>query len=246
MNRGVPSCLFFKESLHAMSTEMKQPPVTILIADDHQLFRESLRKLLEGSGEFLVIGETANGADTIHMTRDLRPDVLLLDLLMPGTSGVEALREVAKLTPPVRTLVLTAEAGNADIVEALQLGARGVVLKHLATEMLFTSLRAVMAGEYWVCHECVGDLVESMRRGARPSPASSRSSAVEFTPRQREIVSAIVAGGTNRDIAKQFSISATTVKYHLTHMFEKVGVSNRIELARFAMQHRMDSIPPRH
>jgi DNA-binding NarL/FixJ family response regulator len=146
----------------------------------------------------------------------------------------------------VRTLVLTAEAGDPDIVEALQLGARGVVLKQVATETLFKSIRAVIAGEYWVCHECVGDLVERVRRRAHPAPASPQKLPVSFTPRQLDIVSAIVAGGTNRDIAKQFSITATTVKYHLTHMFEKVGVSNRVELARFAVQHRIESSHPRH
>jgi two-component system, NarL family, nitrate/nitrite response regulator NarL len=170
---------------------------------------------------------------------------VLLDLLMPGASGLVALRELSTLTPPVRTLMLTAEAGDPDVVEALQLGARGVVLKQVATETLFKAIRSVMAGEHWVCHECVGDLIERVRHRAHPAPASSPQ-AVPFTPRQLEIVSAIVAGGTNRDIAKQFSITPTTVKYHLTHMFEKVGVSNRIELARYALKNRIEASQPRH
>lgn len=232
------------ESSSSMVSLSTQPHATILIADDHQLFRESLKTLLEMRGEFRVVGQAADGRETIRLARELRPDVVLLDLFMPGTSGLAALRELSALTPPVRTLVLTAEAGDPDVVEALQLGARGVVLKQVATETLFTAIRAVMAGEHWVCHECVGDLVERVRR--RVQPAASSPLPVPFTPRQLEIVSAIVAGGTNRDIAKQFSITPTTVKYHLTHMFEKVGVSNRIELARYALQHRIESSQPRH
>ena len=228
-----------------MASQSTQPHVTILIADDHQLFRESLKTLLEMRGEFRVVGQAADGRDAIRLARELRPDIVLLDLFMPGTSGLTALRELSTLTPPVRTLVLTAEAGDPDVVEALQLGARGVVLKQVATETLFKAIRAVMAGEHWVCHECVGDLVERVRRRAQPAPASSQLP-VPFTPRQLEIASAIAAGGTNRDIAKQFSITPTTVKYHLTHMFEKVGVSNRIELARYALQHRLEASQPRH
>ena len=112
--------------------------------------------------------------------------------------------------------------------------------------MWLSAIRTVMAGEHWVSHECVGDLIDRVRRRAHPAPASPRDLPVAFTPRQLDIVSAIVAGGTNRDIAKQFSITPTTVKYHLTHMFEKVGVSNRIELARYALQHRIEPSQPRH
>ena len=229
-----------------MASQSTQPPVTILIADDHQLFRESLKTLLEMRGEFRVVGQAADGRDAIRLARELRPDIVLLDLCMPGTSGLAALRELSTLTPPVRTLVLTAEAGDPDVVEALQLGACGVVIKQVATETLFKAIRTVMAGEHWVSHECVGDLIDRVRRRAHPAPASPRDLPVAFTPRQLDIVSAIVAGGTNRDIAKQFSITPTTVKYHLTHMFEKVGVSNRIELARYALQHRIEPSQPRH
>ena len=122
--------------------------ITVVIADDHPLFREALRKLLETDPAVRVVGEAGNGRDAIRLATDLRPDILLLDLLMPVTPGLAALRELSTLTPPVRTLLLTAEAGDSDIIEALQLGARGIVMKHSATELLFKSIHTVMAGQY--------------------------------------------------------------------------------------------------
>ena len=159
---------------------------------------------------------------------------------MPVTPGLAALRELSTLTPPVRTLLLTAEAGDSDVIEALQLGARGVVMKHSATELLFKSIHTVMAGQYWVGRECVGNIIESMRERAMPSGAARAAADLRLDVRQLEIVSAIVAGSTNHDIAEQFSISSKTVKYHLTKMFDRLGVSNRIELALFAVEHRLD------
>jgi DNA-binding NarL/FixJ family response regulator len=217
-----------------------RPTISVIIADDHQMFREALRKLLETDPLVRVVGEAANGRDAIKLAADLRPDILLLDLLMPVTPGLAALRELARLTPPVRTLLLTAEAGDAEIIEALQLGARGIVMKHSATELLFKSIHTVMAGQYWVGRECVGIIIDSMRERALASGPAVPQPTFGLTARQLEIVSAIVAGSTNHDIAEQFSISSKTVKYHLTKMFDRLGVSNRIELALFAVQHRLD------
>jgi DNA-binding NarL/FixJ family response regulator len=219
---------------------------TVLIADDHQLFRQSLCKLLESGHEFRVVGEASTGMEAIPLARDLRPDIVLLDRVMPIMCGLTVLRELAKLTHPIRTLVLTADASESDIVQALELGARGVLLKQATSDMLFRSLRAIMAGEYWVGRECVGEIVQRMRARALPADAPSHQPAFGFTSRQLEIVSALAAGASNRDIAKQFSISATTVKYHLSHMFDKAGVSNRVELALFALQHRLNpTLDPR-
>src|SRR5687767_3568404 len=164
---------------------------TVLIADDHQLFRQSLCKLLESCDEFRVVGEASTGMEAIRLARELRPDILLLDRVMPGTSALVVLRELAKLPHPVRTLVLTADAGESDIVQAIQLGARGVLLKQATSDMLFRSLRAIMAGEYWVGRECVGEIVERMRERAFPGDSPARQPTFGFTARQLEIVSAL-------------------------------------------------------
>ena len=135
--------------------------------------------------------------------------------------------------------MLTAAIERAQIVEALQLGARGIVLKESATQLLLKSIRSVMAGQYWVGNESVSDLVTTLRDLMVPPREEARKKTFGLTPRELEIISAIVAGYTNKDIAEKFSISEQTVKHHLTNIFDKLGVSNRLELALFAVNHHL-------
>jgi two-component system, NarL family, nitrate/nitrite response regulator NarL len=220
--------------------ETKSSAIRVLVADDHPLFREAVRKLLESAGGFDVVAEVGTGRDAIRVARELSPDIVLLDLVMPDTPGLAALPELARLEPRVRTLVLSAEVGDADVVHALRLGARGVVLKHASTELLLKAIRSVIAGEYWIGRAYIADLIDSMRERVERTGAVPQRPTFGLTPRQLEIASAIVEGATNQDIAQQFSISAKTVKYHLTNMFDKLGVSNRVELARFAVKQRLE------
>ncbi len=213
--------------------------IRILIADDHPIFRDGLRRLLESEPGFRVVGMAADGAVALELVRRLKPDILLLDLAMPRVAGLEALRELAASPTPVRTLVLTAAIERTQIIEALQLGARGVVLKESATELLLKGIRAVMAGQYWVGRESVSDLVDALRDLTKGAEEEGKRRTFGLTPREREIVSAIVAGYTNKDIAQQFSISEQTVKHHLSNIFDKLGVSNRLELALFAVHHQL-------
>jgi two-component system nitrate/nitrite response regulator NarL len=213
---------------------------TVVIADDHALFREGLRKLLEGDPTLDVVGEASHGREAIRLVRALQPDVLLLDLLMPVASGLEALRELSTTPLATRTLLLTDKVGDSDIVDALQLGARGVVMKSDSCDLLFKSIRTVMAGQYWVGHECMGSVIDAMRHRASAAGTEPPRPTFGLTARELEVVSTVVGGYPNGDIAQKYAISIKTVKHHLTNIFDKVGVSNRLELALFAVHHRLE------
>lgn len=214
--------------------------IRILIADDHPIFRRGVRALLEAEADFEVIGEAADGAEVLEMVPRLQPDVLLLDLAMPNLTGMEALRELAGSSPeatlPLNIVVLTVAIEKKQIVEALQLGAHGIVLKDAAAQMLIKALRAVLGGQYWVGREAVGDLVQYLRRITAPVP-SRREGQPSLTGREKDILAAVVTGMTNREIATKLSISEDTVKHHLSRIFDKVGVSHRLELAMYAVNH---------
>jgi DNA-binding NarL/FixJ family response regulator len=221
----------------------RSQPVRILIADDHPIFRDGLKRLLESEGEFKVIGEACDGVEAVAMARQLIPEIMLLDLAMPRRQGLETLRELASDARSVRVILLTAAAEKEQIVEALQLGARGVVLKDSATQILLKSIRAVMNGEYWVGRESVSNLVQYLRTLVTPPSAFPQRNKYRLTPRELEIIAAVVAGFANKEIAQYFKISEDTVKHHLSNIFDKVGVSSRLELALFAVNQSLPFKP---
>jgi two-component system nitrate/nitrite response regulator NarL len=218
---------------------MEAEEIRIVIADDHPIFRAGLRSVLGAEPGFVVVGEAGDGDQAVQLTRSLRPDVLLLDLAMPGVSGMDALTELAGAPGSVRTIILTAAIEKAEIVKALQLGAAGVVLKASANQMLVKAIRSVMAGQHWIGRESVSDLVHALRGLMATSGQKPPRDRFGVTTRELEITSAVVAGYSNKEIAKRFSLSEDTVKHHLTNIFDKVGASSRLELALFAVHHRL-------
>ena len=213
--------------------------ITILIADDHTMFREGLRMLLQSKPGFCVVGEAGDGEETITMVRKTKPDVLLLELAMPRCTGLEAMRELARLSTSVRTIVLAAAIEASEMEEAIRLGVRAVILKHSTSEVLFECIRNVMAGRYWIGNEKVSDLVQTLRRLLPPPGVGGRHNTFGISPRELDVIDAVVAGYTNKDMAQKFSISEQTVKHHLTNIFDKLGVFNRLELLLFAVEHHL-------
>lgn len=209
--------------------------IRIVTVDDHPIFRDGLRRLLEAEGGFEVVGEAGSCREAVECVAALAPDVLLLDLAMPDGSGLDVLRAIER-SAGVRPILLTAGADKRETLEALQLGARGLVLKHSATPLLHKCIRAVMAGEYWFGRDRMPDLVEALRQLSEPPP---RSPVQTLTRREVHVIAAVAGGATNRDIADDLGLSEQTVKNHLSHIFDKVGVSSRLELALYAFHHKL-------
>jgi DNA-binding NarL/FixJ family response regulator len=219
--------------LHASSTGITAARrIRLLIADNHRIHREAVKRLLDNERDFRVIGEPSTAVEAARLSGELRPDILLYNSSLGGWQSREFWRDVT--ARGTRVILMTPPLEDADILSALQLGARGVITSDADSAILFRSIRKVAAGEYWISRSHVADLVSAFRRLSLQSRAAAEQR-FRLTPREREMISAVVSGRANREIARQFSISEQTVKRHLTNIFDKLGVSNRVELALFAV-----------
>lgn len=221
----------------ATAKETGGKSIKILIVDDHPVFRSGLRRLLESEPDFAVVGEASNGVEAVTLARELSPDIMMLDLVIPGSSGLEVLQEVRALSPPISAIVLTAAIDKTAIARALQLGARGIVLKDAPADQIIESIRTVLKGQYWVDREAVSDLVQVLQ-GFMPRRAPDHMN-FGLSAREMEVVEAITAGYSNREIAQKLGLSEQTVKHHVTNIFDKLGLSNRMELVLFAVSHHL-------
>jgi len=187
---------------------------------------------------FEVVGEASDGDEAVAQTLKLQPDILLLDVQMPRLPGIEAMRTIMTGTPTVKILLLTSTITTQQIIEALQIGARGIVLKDALAGHLQTAIRTVISGDYWIGGKRVVNLVSALHELMQEAAVPPRKT-FGLTPRELEMVGAIVDGCSNRDIARQFGLSEETVKRHLSNVFDKTGVSTRLELALFAIAHHL-------
>jgi DNA-binding NarL/FixJ family response regulator len=213
--------------------------IRIVVADDHPVVRFGVTKMLQSEAGFEVVGEAEDGDVAITQTLELEPDILLLDVAMPRLPGLEAMRAIMTKSPRVKIVLLTGSITSQQIIEALQIGARGIVLKDSVAGDLSNALRAVLGGDYWIGGERVANLVKALQELMAQAAAVPERKTYGLTPRELEVVTCIVEGCSNRDIAKQFSISEETVKRHLSNVFDKTGVSTRLELALFSIAHKL-------
>ena len=224
---------------------MGNSQLRILLADDHAMFRDGLKRLIALESDFRVVGESGDAAATIRLAQQLQPEVLLLDMAMPGGGGVDVLKSLSS-GPPIktRTIVLTAASARSSLIEALQLGARGIVMKESAAGVAFAAIRTVMRGDYWVGDSEAGGLVQAILRLMTKNDNSDRkTNRFGLTPREMDIVPQVAAGASNKDIAQLFSLREDTVKHHLSNIFDKLGVGSRLELAIFAINHGLGEPP---
>jgi len=206
--------------------------ITIVIADDHPIFRDGIRRLLATQGDMLVLGEAHDGTKALDVVRDEKPQIALLDLKMAGMDGIQVLQELHRSKSNVSVILLTAEINDLQMMEALRLGAKGVLLKDVDTAALLDGIRAVAAGERWIVNRSESSIgFQSGDGAAKALP--------ELSKRELQIVAAVVAGMSNRMVAEEFKISEDTVKHHLSNIFYKLNVSSRLELAVYALHHKL-------
>jgi len=213
-------------------------PIRIVVADDHPVVCIGVRNMLTATDGFEVVGDATDGDEAITQTLELQPDILLLDVQMPRLPGLEAMRAIMNGMPTVKILLLTSTITTQQVIEALHIGARGIVLKDALANHLQTAVRTVFGGDYWIGGKRVINLVSALHDLMQQAQIPQRKT-YGLTPRELEVVSCIVEGCSNRDIAKQFNLSEETVKRHLSNIFDKTGVSTRLELALFAIAHHV-------
>jgi DNA-binding NarL/FixJ family response regulator len=216
-----------------------RPNIRIVVADDHPVVRFGVKNMLMSEPGFEVVGEAEDGDVAIQQTLEHEPDILLLDLLMPRLPGLEAMRAIMAKSPRVKIVLLTSTITTQQVIEALQIGARGIVLKDSVADDLSESLRAVLGGDYWIGGQRVANLLTALHDLMAQAAAVPERKTYGLTPREFEVVTCIVEGCSNKSIAKQFSISEETVKRHVSNVFDKTGVSTRLELALFAIGHKL-------
>jgi DNA-binding NarL/FixJ family response regulator len=220
--------------------------IRIAIADDHPIFRDGLRKLLALEDDFQVVAEARDGKEVLEILQKDEPDILLLDLKMPGLDGLATLQRMQGQKTKTKVIVLTASDDENEYVQAMKFGTSGIVLKQTATDLLIKSIRKVHKGEIWLDARTTAAV---MKQFASPTDTAAKDrDRSPLSQREREIVVLVAQGFKNKEIAERMFISEQTVKNHLHNIFDKLGVSDRLELALYAIHkglHLGQEAPPR-
>jgi DNA-binding NarL/FixJ family response regulator len=219
--------------------------IRIVVADDHPIFRDGLCKLLALEEDFEVVAQASDGRQVLEVLQQLEPDILLLDLKMPGLDGLATLQRLQAARNKTRVIVLTASDDKNEFVQAMKLGTSGIVLKQTATELLIKSIRKVHAGEIWLDSHTTAAVIRQFVANDEPVVAQQLPQAPRdrerspLSQREREIVALVAQGFKNKEMAEKMFISEQTVKNHLHNIFDKLGVSDRLELALYAIHNNL-------
>jgi len=203
--------------------------IRIVIVEDHRLFREGLRLILNGEKSFEIVGEATNGLQAIDVISDLKPDVVLLDIKMPELSGIEVIPIVKNKSPETKMLMLTASEDEANILQSLKAGAKGYLSKNASTSVLFKAIKVVHRGELWVERKLVANLFHESITADSGREYRQKNTKKNLTPREQEVLCLLTTGCTNKEIANELFISEKTVKSHLNKIFKKLNVSRRLD-----------------
>jgi len=207
--------------------------IRILIADDHGVLRAGLRALLNAEPDLEVVGEAADGNEALRLVEKLHPDVLLLDISMPGPGGIEVTRRVKRTLPDTRVLILTVHEDEGLLREAIRAGAAGYIVKRAVESELINAIHAVWRGDLYVHPAMTRALLKDLQASVTPEQPPVEP----LTPRETEVLSLIAQGYTNRQIAEKLSISVRTVESHRANIMGKLGLRSRVELVRYAREH---------
>jgi DNA-binding NarL/FixJ family response regulator len=210
--------------------------ISVLLADDHLVVRRGLRAVLEGERDLKIVGEVADGAKVVSTTETLRPDVLILDLMLPNLGGLQILRELRKLQLPTRVVVLSMHSSEAYVTEALGLGALGYVIKDSGADDLIRAVRQVAAGRSFLSPPLSESLLEAYNQRLQ---ATSRDPYETLTTREREVLLLAAQGHTSAEIAAQLAISPRTAESHRSNLMQKLGLRSQTDLIRFALRRRI-------
>lgn len=208
----------------------------VLLADDHQLFREGLANILNAQPDFEVIGQAGDGLEATVMAKELLPDLILMDVGMPGFDGVEATKEIKEDNSDVVIVVLTIHANDEKLFEAIKNGAQGYLLKSIRSKELLSMLRAAARGEAAITPALGGRMLEEFRRLSQRPPRLPHEEIIALTHREREVLSLVATGATDQEIAEALTISIHTVKSHMRNILAKLQLGHRHEAAQFALQ----------
>ena len=214
--------------------------IRIVVADDHPIFRDGLCKLLALEEDFEVVAQAQDGKQVLEVLQQHEPDILLLDLKMPGLDGLATLQRLQAMKHRTKVIVLTASEDKNEFIQAMKFGTSGIVLKQTATELLIKSIRKVYAGEIWLdSHTTAAVMRQFATNEDVPMAAPAPRERPPLSQREREIVALVAQGFKNKEMAEKMFISEQTVKNHLHNIFDKLGVSDRLELALYAIHHNL-------